>query len=83
MNPDNLEGDRMSETKAEKFARVVPKRVDQALHRIRLIGHCANRSNYEFTPEQVEKMIKALSVAVVELSNKFNSRKRTEPGFGF
>lgn len=59
-----------------KFVRLASARVSKALKDIQLIGNLANRSNYDYTDEDVTKIFKALNEEVAackkrfELSNK-------------
>lgn len=44
----------------EKFVRLANKRVSNALKAIQLIGNLSNKSNYDYTEEDVQKILKAL-----------------------
>lgn len=59
------------ETKADKFKRLAESRVSKALSAIATIGGLASKTNYEYTPEQVEKIIGALNAEVTVLANRF------------
>lgn len=50
----------MTESSADRFRRLAERRVVRTLKDIRLIGNLANRSNYTYTPAQVEKIFKTL-----------------------
>jgi adenosylmethionine-8-amino-7-oxononanoate aminotransferase len=63
----------MRETKAERFRRLATKRVNSALKRIQLIGNLAS-PNYEFTKEQVKKIVETLREAINEVEREFNKR---------
>lgn len=49
------------ETDREKFVRLATKRVNNALKAIELIGNLSNRSNYDYTAEDAEKIFVALN----------------------
>lgn len=66
------------ENKREKFIRLAENRTNKVLKEIDLIGNLANRSNYEYTIEDTEKIIKALKKSVTDLENKFASKNRRE-----
>lgn len=66
------------ENKREKFIRLAENRTNKVLKEIDLIGNLANRSNYEYTKEDTEKIIKALKKSVIDLENKFISKNRRE-----
>jgi len=42
-----------SETKRQRFQRLAEKRTNDVLERLRILGNCANRGQYEYTPEEV------------------------------
>jgi hypothetical protein len=58
------------ETKSERFERLAEYRVNKVLDQIRIIGNLAH-PQYEFTPEQVEKIIVAIQAAIAEMEEKF------------
>lgn len=58
------------ESKADRFKRLAEPRVENAIKRIELIGNLAAGS-YEFTAEQVEKILTSLRLTVDEVEKKF------------
>ena len=44
----------------QKFIRLANKRVSNAMRAIQLVGNLSNRSNYDYTDEDVAKIFKAL-----------------------
>ena len=46
--------------KRERFKRVASKRVDKLLNGIRSLSNCSNINNYEYTEDDVQKMIRAI-----------------------
>ena len=48
--------------KAERFKRVAENRTNKIIDQIRLLGNCSNRSNYEYTEEDVKKIFAAIEV---------------------
>lgn len=73
------------ETKAQKFARLAPPRIQNALDKIALIGNLSSKSGYEYTPEQVAKMEKALTDAVKRAMAGFapDAKGASDTGFSF
>lgn len=49
-----------SKVKKERFKRVASKRVDKLLQGIRSLSKCSNINNYEYSEDDVQKMIKAI-----------------------
>lgn len=70
-----------NETKREKFVRLAESRVDNALRNINLIGNLSNKSNYDYTQEDVDKILKALRSAVSNLEKTFSSSKSSQNKF--
>ncbi len=49
-----------SKLKKERFKRVASKRVDKLIQGIRSLSKCSNINNYEYSEDDVQKMIKAI-----------------------
>ena len=63
-----------------KFATLASKRVNRASHAIKTIGHLSNRSNYDWTEQDVKKIVRELRRAVKEVEDRFLGNKG--PGSG-
>ncbi len=61
------------ETKREKFVRLAERRMDEVLKKIELLGNLSNSNNYEYTQEDLQKIIKTLKRAVGDLEHTYNS----------
>ena len=48
---------RASESKEETFRRLATKRTSAVLERIRILGHCANPQLYEYSEDDVKKIL--------------------------
>jgi hypothetical protein len=59
--------------KGAKFIELANKRVNKAIKDIQLVGNLANRTNYEFTDEQVGKILRALQQEVDQVKQSFKS----------
>lgn len=46
--------------KRDRFVRVASRRVEKILTDIRALSKCANKSNYEYSAEDVNKMTRAI-----------------------
>lgn len=66
-----------------KFVDLAKKRVSKALKDIQLIGNLSNRSNYDYTEEDVAKILKALSDELSACRKKFDlaMKKQSKPTF--
>jgi hypothetical protein len=60
-----------TETKAEKFKRLAEARVPKALSAIAVIGGLSAKTNYEYTSEQVAKIVGALTAEIEALEARF------------
>jgi len=58
-------------SKAQRFKRLAEKRVNRAIRDIRLVDNLANTSNYEYTEQQVDKIVNALGREIRELKKRF------------
>jgi hypothetical protein len=56
----------------EKFIELANKRVSKALKAIQLIGNLSNRSNYDYTEEDVVKIMKALTDDIAACRKRFD-----------
>ena len=61
----------MAETKHEKFVRLANQRTNKVLEQLDVIANLANKSNYEYSEEDVKMMIKALRKGVNDLERSF------------
>ena len=66
--------------KEERFQRLAEQRVNAILDKFRLLGQLSNKSNYEYTDDQVELIFKAiqkeLNVTKARFRNGTKDRKR-------
>ncbi|SOB72259.1 Hypothetical protein EHLA_1540 [Anaerobutyricum hallii] len=60
------------ESKRDKFIRLAEKRMDNILKGIDLMGNLSNSNNYEYTQEDLNKIIRTLKSAVSDLEHKYN-----------
>ena len=74
----NVSAEKAEETKAEKFIRLGEYRMNKAIDAIDRIENLANRSAYDYTPEQVEAMFSVLEQRVAQVKAKFAAVKPKE-----
>ena len=75
---ENTPAAKADETKAEKFVRLGECRMNKAIDAIGRIEHLANKSAYDYTPEQVEAMFSVLESEVAKVKAKFTTTKNKE-----
>jgi hypothetical protein len=67
------------ESKADSFKRLATARVNKALKYIDLVKNLSNRSVYEYQPEQVATIMKALRDQVDALEQTFTQSEKKTP----
>ena len=67
--------------KAEAFRRVAGRRTNNALKALTALQNCSNRNTYEYTDEQVDKILNAVDTAAENLHNAFRAAKREKSEF--
>lgn len=70
--------EKAEETKAEKFVRIGEYRMNKAIDAIGRLENLANKSAYEYTPEQVEAMFSVLGQRVAQVREKFAAARPKE-----
>ena len=66
----------MEETRHERFRRVASKRTNEILEKIRILGNCSNKSSYEYTEEEVNKIFYEFDKQLKLIKAKFLVGKR-------
>lgn len=69
-----------TETKNERFIRVVTPRVSRALKAISLIGMCTG-SAYEYTDANKQKIFDALIDGVGAVKSKYDGKQKADTSF--
>lgn len=59
--------------KTQSFIKLVNKRVNAALKKIDLVGNLSNKSSYQYTLEEVDKIGAALEAGVVTCMARFRA----------
>lgn len=67
----------------DKFVDLAKRRVSKAMKDIQLIGNLSNCSNYDYSEEDVTKIMKALSDEISACRKKFDValKKQSKPTF--
>lgn len=66
------------EPNRERFKRLATMRTNTVLHRLKVLGNCSNRSAYEYTEEEVNKIFSEIERKVREVKAKFHFPKHKE-----
>lgn len=63
------------ETKNEKFKRIASGRTSRILEDLRLLGNCANPSNYEYMESDVARIFSVIEKELKRTKSLFNKPK--------
>lgn len=76
-----------TKTKRERFTEVAGSRVQMVIDRIDNLSKCANRKNYEFTQNDIDKMFKAildkLKITKMKFEAELGSNHKEKKTFKF
>ncbi len=64
--------------KTDRFKRVAENRTNKIIDQIRLLGNCANRSNYEYSEEDVKKIFSAIESELKETKSKYQMKSQNK-----
>lgn len=70
-----------SETKRDRFKRLASNRTNAVLEKLDVLGNCSNRSNYEYTDEEVKQIILAVERKLNEVKILFSHASAKESHF--
>lgn len=72
----------MAESKRERFVRLAEARTNKILDMLKLLENCSNKSNYEYTDDDIKKIFGAIERELKNTRAKFNgSNIRKEDKF--
>lgn len=63
------------ESRHERFKRIASKRTNDILEKVRILGNCANKSSYEYTEEEVNKIFSEIDKQLKLTKAKFLAGK--------
>ena len=67
-----------TEQKRERFKRLGTQRTNSVLQRLKVLGNCSNRSAYNYTEEEINKIFSEIERRVRETKAKFHFPKNKE-----
>lgn len=67
-----------NEIKRERFKRLGAKRTNLVLQRLKVLSNCSNRSAYEYTEEEINKIFSEIERSTKETRAKFHFPKIKE-----
>jgi len=66
------------ETKKDRFIRVATKRTNDILERIRILANCSNKSAYNYTDNEINKIFFEIINAAKDAKAKFRTSDKKE-----
>lgn len=70
-----------NESKADKFVRLGEYRVNKVIDAIGRLENLSNRTNYEYTQEQVEAMFSIMEKRLLEVKGRFAPKRKKKIRF--
>lgn len=62
----------MLENKRERFIRIAENRTNRIIDTLRLLANCSNKSNYDYTEEDIKKIFTAIEKEVRNTRSAFS-----------
>lgn len=59
------------DNRRQNFKRLAASRTNEVLRRLKILGNCSNRSHYDYTEEEVNKVFSEIERKVREAKAKF------------
>ena len=73
----------MKLTKRQRFDKIAPKRVEKTLKAIRLLKNVSNTSNYEYTENEANQIIRAVRDELRIMQDAFKAGGEKDKEFTF
>jgi len=64
------------ETRHDRFIRIATKRTNEILEKIRILGNCSNKSSYEYTEEEINRIFGEIDKQLKVTKSKFLANKK-------
>lgn len=64
--------------KRNRFIKLAPYRTNQVLKKLKTLGNCANRSAYDYSEEEINKIFTEIDKTVKTTKSKFHFAKNSE-----
>lgn len=72
-NVSSNEKSSLKESKREKFVRLAEARTNKIIDMLDLLGNCANKNIYEYTPSDVNQIFSSIENHLKDAKRKFSS----------
>ncbi len=65
----------MLETRNNKFKRLAVYRTNAVLEKLRLLGNLSNKSNYDYSDEDINKIFNAIDLQLKSIKSRFSIKR--------
>ena len=62
-----------TESKKDRFQRLAEKRTNDVLERLRILGNCSNKGQYEYTQDDIQKIFNTIEKEAKVIRLKFRN----------
>lgn len=59
----------------DRFVEVAQMRTQAVIDRLRVLGHCSNKSLYDYRPEEINKIFRTIQYQLNETKERFAEKK--------
>jgi len=66
------------ENKQDRFRRLAANRTEAVMEKLRILSNCANTQLYEYSDEEVKKILKAIEDQLNIVRARFQKKKRSK-----
>jgi hypothetical protein len=66
------------ESRKDRFNRIASKRTNDIINKIRILGNCSNKSTYEYSKEDIDKIFNTLNQELKRTKDKFSINHRSK-----
>lgn len=73
----------MSESKNQRFRRLAASRGNRLIREISLLGNLANKKNYSYTEEEVDRLFVPIEKELSEIKKLFRTQSESEGKVNF
>ena len=77
-NDEKNKGIKDDETPDARFKRLATLRVNNVLQKLDVLGNCANRSYYEYTEEEIDKIFNTIDKKIRDTKSLFRPTEKTQ-----
>ena len=68
----------MTETRQERFKRLAIYRTNAVLEKLRILGNLSNKTNYDYSDDEINKIFYAIDSQLRNVKARFISRNKKE-----